>query len=83
MSFGVDDEEPPFRFELVEGAAAMTADDPDFLRWTTRIRGHYISVELVESYGRRNAVPSELLVRVTPDKMAARKNIADRGRGPA
>ncbi len=83
MSFGVVDEGPPSHFELVAGAAAMTADDPDLLRWTTRIREHYISVKLVESYGRRNAVPSDLLVRVTPDKIVARKNIADRGRSPA
>ncbi len=40
-----------------------------------------MGVELAESYGRRNAVPSELLVRLTPDKIVARKNIADRGRG--
>ena len=83
MSFGRDYEGPPFHFELVEDAAAVTTDDPDLLRWTTRIRGHYTSVELVESHGRRNAVPSELLVRVTPDKIVVRKNIADRGCGPA
>jgi hypothetical protein len=33
--------------------------------------------ELAGSYGRRNAVSSELLVRVTPEKIGARKNIAD------
>ena len=30
-----------------------------------------------EAFGRRNAVPGELLVRVTPTKMLARSGIAD------
>ena len=55
----------------------MTADDPDLLYWATRIGGRYMGAELAESYGRRNAVPGELLVRVTPEKIVARKNIAD------
>ena len=82
MSLFVEDEEPLFHFDLVEGAA-MTVDDADLLRWATRIGGHCMGVELAESYGRRIAVPSEPLVRVTADKIVARRNIADRGRGPA
>lgn len=77
VSLCVDDEEPPFHFVLVEGTAEMTADDPDLLHWATRIGGRYMGAELAESYGRRNAVPGELLVRVTPEKIVARKNIAD------
>jgi hypothetical protein len=30
-----------------------------------------------EEFGRRNAVPGELLVRLTPTKVLAHKNIAD------
>jgi hypothetical protein len=30
-----------------------------------------------EVFGRRNAVPGELLVRVTPSRVVARKNISD------
>ncbi len=77
VSLCVDDEEPPFHFVLVEGTAEMTADDPDLLHWATRIGGRYMGAELAEAYGRRNAVPGELLVRVTPEKIVARKNIAD------
>jgi hypothetical protein len=36
-----------------------------------------MGVELAEAYGRRNTVPGELLVRVTPDRIGARKNVAD------
>jgi PPOX class probable F420-dependent enzyme len=77
VSFCVDDEEPPFSFVLVEGTAQMTAGDPDHLYWATRIGGRYMGAELAEAYGRRNTVPGELLVRVTPEKIVARKNIAD------
>jgi hypothetical protein len=43
----------------------------------TRIGGRYMGAELAEAYGRRNAVPGELLVRVTLEKIVAHKNIAD------
>jgi hypothetical protein len=77
VSLCVDDEEPPFSFVLVEGTAGMTAEDPDHLYWATRIAGRYMGAELAEAYGRRNAIPGELLIRVTLDRIVARKNIAD------
>jgi PPOX class probable F420-dependent enzyme len=77
VSLCVNDEEPPFSFVLVEGTAQMTADDPEHLHWATRIAGRYMGAELAETYGRRNTVPGELLVRVTPARIIARKNIAD------
>jgi PPOX class probable F420-dependent enzyme len=77
VSLCVDDEEPPFSFVLVEGNAEMTAGDPDHLYWATRVAGRYMGAELAEAYGRRNTVPGELLVRVTPSSIVARKNIAD------
>jgi len=77
VSLCIDDEEPPFAFAMIEGTAEMTACAPDLLRWTTRIGGRYMGAELAEAYGRRNAVPSELLLRVAPTKIVAEKNIAD------
>jgi PPOX class probable F420-dependent enzyme len=77
VSLCVDDEEPPFAFVMIEGTAEMIAGASDLLHWTTRIGGRYMGEELAEAYGRRNAVPSELLVRVTPTKIVAEKNIAD------
>ncbi len=55
----------------------MAAGDPDHLYWATRIGGRYMGAQLAEAYGRRNTVPGEPLVRVTPEKIVARKNIAD------
>ncbi len=77
VSLCVDDEEPPFAFVLIEGTAEMIAGASDLLHWTTRIGGRYMGAELAEAYGRRNAVETELLVRVRPTKIVAEKNIAD------
>ena len=77
VSLCVDEEEPPFHFVLVEGTAELTADNPDLLYWATRLGGRYMGVDRAEEYGRRNAVRGELLVRVTPQKILAYKNISD------
>ena len=46
------------------------------LKWATEIGGRYMGADQAEAFGRRNAVPGELLVRVTPTKIHAEKNIA-------
>jgi PPOX class probable F420-dependent enzyme len=73
----VDDENPPFAFVLIEGIARLEMNAPDLAYWATRIAGRYMGAELGEAYGKRNAVEGELLVRVTPTKIVARKGIAD------
>ena len=77
VSLCIDDERPPFHFVIVEGTAELAADDPEILRWSTSIAGRYMGEEQAEAFGRRNAVPGELLVRVTPKKVLAYLNIAD------
>ena len=51
---------------LVEGIARAEAEAEDLLYWATRIAGRYMGADRAEEYGRRNSVPGELLVRVTP-----------------
>ena len=77
VSICVDDENPPFTFVLIEGIASLEADAEDLLHWTRRIAGRYMGAELAETFGKRNAVAGELLVRVKPTKIIARKGIAD------
>jgi PPOX class probable F420-dependent enzyme len=73
----VDEEEPPFAFVSVEGNATLS-DDLDVMRyWATRIAARYMGDDQAEAYGKRNAVPGELLVRVTPEKIVAFKGVAD------
>ena len=73
----IDEEEPPFHFVLIEGAADLTAGDPDLLYWATRIGGRYMGPGRAEEYGSRNAVEGELLVRMMPQKIVAYKNVSD------
>jgi PPOX class probable F420-dependent enzyme len=73
----VDDETPPFAFAIVEGTASMSDDLGELERWATRIAARYMGAELAESYGKRNGVPGELLVRVTPTRVVAQTGIAE------
>ena len=43
----------------------------------TRIAGRYMGEEQAEAYGRRNAVPPEMLVRITSTKVVAKVDVAD------
>src|SRR5215203_499535 len=77
VSLCIDEEEPPFHFVLIEGTSETTVEDPDLLYWATRIGGRYMGADRANEYGRRNAVKGESLVRVTPQKIVAYKNISD------
>lgn len=76
VSLCVDDEEPPFAFVTIEGEASVTPGDPALKYWATRIAGRYMGEALAESYGERNSVEGELLVRVVPNKTVAQKDVA-------
>ena len=72
-----DDERPPFSFLTIAGTARVVDDDAELLRWATLIGGRYMGVDRAEEFGRRNAVPPELLIRVTPTKIVAKVDVAD------
>jgi PPOX class probable F420-dependent enzyme len=77
VSICVDDQTPPFAFVQIEGTAVLSNHPADLLYWATRIGGRYMGAELAEAYGKRNSVDGELLVRVTPTKIIAQKDVAD------
>jgi len=72
-----DDERPPFSFVSLAGTATTSADPAELLHWARRIGGRYMGSARAEEYGRRNSVPPELVVRVTPHRIVARVNVAD------
>lgn len=47
------------------------------LRWPTRLGGRYMGADRAEEYGKRNGVPGELVMRVTPTRIIAESAIAD------
>jgi PPOX class probable F420-dependent enzyme len=73
----VDDEKPPFSYIQIEGTAVMSTDSDALEYWNTRIAGRYMGEDLAESYGKRNSVEGELLVRVTPTKIVYMKDVAN------
>ena len=72
----VDDETPPYAYMMVEGTATFSADNEALLDWATRIGGRYMGEDAAEAYGKRNGVPGELLVRVTPARVVFEQDIA-------
>lgn len=77
VSMCFDDERPPFAFVLVQGTAELSEEPDALLRWATTIAGRYMGEELAEQYGRRNGVPGELLVTVTPTRVLGELGVAD------
>jgi len=73
----VDDENPPFSYVRLDGAVEHADNPPDMLDWSTRIAFRYMGPEMAASYGRRNAVPGELLVRLRPVHIVTEAGVAD------
>lgn len=78
ICMAVDDPAPPYAYVIFNGLAQIMSPTPEeFLYWTTRIAGRYLGADRADAFGRRNAVPGELLIRATPTKIVAHKGIAD------
>ena len=73
----VDDERPPYSFVQVQGIASTSEDEEELLAVATRIGARYMGEDRADEYGRRNGVPGELIVRLTPTKVVKGFNIAD------
>jgi PPOX class probable F420-dependent enzyme len=73
----VDDDRPPFSFVQVQGTVSISEDPDDLLATATRIAARYMGDDRAEEYGRRNAVPGELVVRLMPAKVIAAFGVAE------
>jgi PPOX class probable F420-dependent enzyme len=65
----VDDDTPPFAFVHIRGRAQISEDLDAMLRFATEIGGRYMGADRAAEFGRRNAVSSELLVSVSPERV--------------
>lgn len=73
----VQDDQPPFSFVSISGTAELIDDLDEVRTWATRIGGRYMGADRAAEFGARNAAPGELVVRVTPDRVVAYKDVAD------
>ena len=54
----------------------LSEDLSELLRFATEIGGRYMGADRAEEFGRRNAVPGELLVRLRPERVVAQAAVA-------
>jgi PPOX class probable F420-dependent enzyme len=67
----VDFEAPPYQFVQVQGTAELSEEPGELLRTATAIGARYMGEDRAEAFGKRNAVPGELVVRLHPTKVIA------------
>jgi PPOX class probable F420-dependent enzyme len=67
----VDLEEPPYAFVQVQGEAELSEDLGELLRTATAIAARYMGRGRADQFGKRNAVPGELVVRLRPTRVLA------------
>jgi len=72
----VDDEVAPYAFVHMRGRATLSEDPGELLRFAAAIGGRYMGADRAEEFGRRNAVPGELLVRLRPQRVIATADVA-------
>jgi PPOX class probable F420-dependent enzyme len=77
VSLCVDDETAPFAYVMVDGTADLSSAPADLLRFATAIGGRYMGPDRAEEFGRRNAVDTEVLVRVRPSHVVAHARMTD------
>lgn len=74
-SLVVDYEHEPYGFVMVEGTVTLSDDHEAMLPLSIKIGERYMGPERGNEFGRRNAVPGELLVRLTPTNIVAIDNM--------
>ena len=72
----VDDEVAPYAFVHIRGHVTLSEDLEELLRFATAIGGRYMGADRAGEFGRRNAVPGELLVRLRPERVIAAAGVA-------
>jgi PPOX class probable F420-dependent enzyme len=77
LSMVVDVETPPYSFVQFQAEATISEDVDEMLGWATKLGARYMGADKAEAFGRRNAVPGELLIRARITKVVALAELAD------
>lgn len=72
----VDDDRPPFGYAVVQGAARLVEDMEALREWAGHLGARYLGEDAREEMAKRNGVPGELLIRVTPTHMVGERGVA-------
>jgi hypothetical protein len=60
----------------VRGVPAISSNPSELLCFATEIGARYMGKDPAGEFGRRNAVPGELVMRLTPQRIIARSDVA-------
>jgi PPOX class probable F420-dependent enzyme len=72
----VDLELAPYAFATVEGTVTIETDPDEMLPHSIAIARRYMGAELADDFGRRNAVPGEYLLRLSPTRLTGMDDMA-------
>jgi PPOX class probable F420-dependent enzyme len=72
-----DDPHPPYSFVQVQGVGTVTEGPQDVLDIATRTGARYMGADRANEFGRRNAVPGEVVARVQPTRVITGFDISD------
>jgi hypothetical protein len=61
----------------VQGEVELSEDPAEQLRTATAIGARYMGADRAEEFGRRNAVPGELVVRLRPTRVLAAFDVSE------
>ncbi len=73
----VDDDRPPFSFVMIEGGVEIIDDLVQVREWAEHIGGRYMGADQAATYGARNGVEGELLIRLQPDSIHSAADLAN------
>ena len=77
VSICVDNQTPLFSFVTIFGVAKIFPyNQREVLRWATKIAERYMGKSNAKEYGKRNSGEGEVLVRITPKRIIAEKDVA-------
>ena len=76
-SLCVADDAPPYAYVEARGDVTLSDHLDELLDVATRAGARYMGADKAEEFGKRNAVPGELVVRLHPTKVIAYGAITD------
>jgi PPOX class probable F420-dependent enzyme len=76
VSICVEDDRPPFAFVRIDGVAELSEDPAELRMCAIRIAERYVGAARAQEFGERNAVPSEIVVRVRPTRTIGQAELA-------
>lgn len=76
-ALSLDNSTPPYDSVRIEGPVQLINDPEQVRHWATVLGGKYMGAEKADAFGARNAVPGELLVRLTPARISGIVGVAD------